>query len=237
MRFTEPFAGREARRLYCLQRSPERTFPGEMGFPRRLLVEGEELVLDLRPHWIVLVAPALIGIGVLVAWAVLLPGLPDNGAGDVLMWALLGGGVLLILWYPVRSYLVWSTSYFVVTSDRVIHRSGIIGKYSMEIPHEAINDVRFNQNVFERLVGAGDLIIQSASEAGRQVFEDIRHPEEVQRTLYQQGELNQQRMYQGRGMTGRDGSSVDDLERLADLRDRGVLTDAEFEAEKRRILG
>jgi uncharacterized membrane protein YdbT with pleckstrin-like domain len=209
-----------------------------MGFPKRLLVEGEELVLDLRPHWIVLVVPFLIGIGVVVAWAVLLPRLPDNGAGDVLMWVLLGGGVLLILWFPVRAYLVWATSYFVVTSDRVIHRSGIISKYSMEIPHEAINDVRFHQNVFERVIGAGDLIIQSASEAGRQVFEDIRHPEDVQRTLYQQGELNQQRMYRGGGTTAaRGGGSVDDLERLADLHDRGVLTDEEFEAEKRRILG
>ena len=208
-----------------------------MAFPKRLLIEGEELVLDLRPHWIVLVAPFLIGILVLVAWAVVLPNLPDNDAGSVMMWVLLGGGALLILLYPVRAYLTWATSYFVVTTDRVIHRSGIVGKYSMEIPHEAINDVRFNQNVFERLIGAGDLIIQSASEAGRQVFKDIRHPEAVQRTMYEQGELNQQRMYQGAGAASRDGSSVEDLERLADLRDRGVLTDEEFEAEKRRILG
>jgi uncharacterized membrane protein YdbT with pleckstrin-like domain len=208
-----------------------------MSFPKRLLIEGEELVLDLRPHWIVLIVPFLIGIGVLAAWAIVLPNLPDNDAGNVMMWVLLGGGVLLLLLYPVRAYLVWATSYFVVTTDRVIHRSGIIGKYSMEIPHEAINDVRFNQNVFERLIGAGDLIIQSASEAGRQVFEDIRHPESVQRTMYEQGERNQSRMYSGLGAGRRDGGSMDDLERLADLRDRGVLTDEEFEAEKRRLLG
>ena len=30
-----------------------------MPFPRRLLVEGEELVLDLRPHWIALVMPTI----------------------------------------------------------------------------------------------------------------------------------------------------------------------------------
>lgn len=204
-----------------------------MAFPKRLLIDGEELVLDLRPHWIVLVIPALIGIGVIAAWLIVLPNLPDNNAGSVMMWVLLGGGVLLILLYPVRSWLTWATSYFVVTSDRVIHRSGIIGKSSMEIPHEAINDVRFSQNVFERVIGAGNLIIQSASEAGRQVFRDIRHPEEVQRTMYEQGELNQQRTYRGLGGS----RPVDDLERLAALRDRGVLTDAEFETEKRKILG
>ena len=207
------------------------------GFPRRLLIEGEELVLSLHPHAIVLVPPGLVGVLVLVGWALLLPNLPDGGAGSALLWGLLGGGVLLLIWFPVRAYLRWVNSYFVVTSDRVIHRQGIIGKYSMEIPLEAVNDVRFNQTVFERLIGGGDLIIESAGEAGRQAFSDIRHPEKVQRTIYEQGELNQQRMNQGAGAGGRDGSSVDDLERLADLHDRGVLTAEEFAAEKRRLLG
>ena len=30
-----------------------------MAFPRRLLVEGEELILDLRPHPVALVVPIL----------------------------------------------------------------------------------------------------------------------------------------------------------------------------------
>ncbi len=148
------------------------------GFPRRLLIEGEELVLSLHPHAIVLVPPGLVGVLVLVGWALLLPNLPDGGAGSALMWVLLGGGVLLLIWFPVRAYLTWVNSYFVVTSDRVIHRQGIIGKYSMEIPLEAVNDVRFNQTVFERLIGGGDLIIESAGEAGRQAFSDIPPPGE-----------------------------------------------------------
>ena len=86
-----------------------------------------------------------------------------------------------------------------MTSDRVIHREGWIAKRSMEIPLEAINDVRFHQGVFERLIGAGDLIISSASEFGRQVFGDIRNPEEVQKTISHQGELNKERMYRGGG--------------------------------------
>jgi hypothetical protein len=90
--------------------------------------------------------------------------------------------------------------------------------------------------VFERLIGAGDLIIESAGERGRQVFADIRHPEEVQREIYAQGEQNKERMYQGGPPRGAP-STAGELERLADLRDRGVLTPEEFEAQKRRILG
>ena len=37
-----------------------------MSFPKRLLVPGEELVLDLRPHWIALFLPTLATIGVVI---------------------------------------------------------------------------------------------------------------------------------------------------------------------------
>ena len=106
-------------------------------------------------------------------------------------------GALFLLAYPVRKLVDWLTSHFVVTSDRIIHRRGFIAKYSMEVPLEAINDVRFEQGVIDRIIGAGTLVVQSASEAGRQVFDHIRKPEEVQKTIYHQGELNQQRMMRG----------------------------------------
>jgi uncharacterized membrane protein YdbT with pleckstrin-like domain len=134
-----------------------------------------------------------------------------------------------------------------VTSDRVIHREGWIAKRSMEIPLEAINDVRFHQGVFERLIGAGDLIISSASEFGRQVFGDIRNPEEVQKAISHQGELNKERMYRGGGrgsaapaqatMPPASASTTGELERLAELRNKGVLTEDEFQSQKKRILG
>ena len=31
-----------------------------MGYPRKLLTEGEEIVFDLHPHWKVLVVPGLL---------------------------------------------------------------------------------------------------------------------------------------------------------------------------------
>ena len=138
--------------------------------------------------------------------------------------------VVVLIAYPVRRLTAWLTSHFVVTSDRVIHREGLIAKRSMEIPLEEINDVRFEQGVFDRLVGAGTLVMQSASEAGREEFAHIRKPEDVQRTIYHQGELNQTRMRGGSGVSAP--SPTTELERLADLRAKGVLTEAEFQAQK-----
>ncbi len=218
-----------------------------MPFPRRLLIENEELVLELRPHWIALVLPAIVALLVLVGIGFALNYAPDDGVGRaVVVWGAVAIGLVLAVWYPVRRFISWATSWFVVTSDRIIHREGWIAKRSMEIPLEAINDVRFQQGVFERLIGAGDLIISSASEYGRQVFSDIRNPEDVQKTIYHQGELNKQRMYQGRpaapspepaGSSPASASTMGELERLAELRDRGVLTESEFQSQKKKILG
>jgi uncharacterized membrane protein YdbT with pleckstrin-like domain len=229
-----------------------------MPFPRKLLIENEQLVLELRPHWIALVMPAIVTILVVVAWSLAVSYGPDTGAGrDVTFWGATAIAILVLIWFPVRKVIAWVTSYFVVTSDRVIHREGWIAKRSMEIPLEAINDVRFHQGVFERIIGAGDLIISSASEFGREVFGDIRNPEHVQKTIYQQGELNKDRMYRGVGrdsataapappatsgattppMPPASASTTGELERLAELRNKGVLTEDEFQSQKKRILG
>ena len=203
-----------------------------MAFPRRLLIEGEELVLDLRPHPVALALPAIatlliVGLGI---WLVTI-------SDGVWVWVALAAVALALLVYPVRRLTDWLTSHFVVTSDRIIHRQGLIAKSSMEIPLEAINDVRFEQGVIDRVLGAGTLVIQSASESGRQEFSHIRKPEDVQKTIYHQGELNQTRMRGGGSGSASAPSPTTELERLADLRAKGVLTEAEFQAQKAKILG
>ncbi|HEX2266809.1 MAG TPA: PH domain-containing protein [Actinomycetota bacterium] len=203
-----------------------------MGFPRRLLAEHEQLILDLRPHWISLVLP--VGATVLIVGAVVaaLAYIPDSWPNWV-AWAAVVVGVILLLAYPFRFFIDWITSHFVVTSDRLIHREGWFAKRSMEIPLENINDVRFNQSVFERVIKAGDLTIESAGEFGQQNFTDIRDPEQVQKVIYEMSEENSRRMYTG----GRPSSSVaDELGKLDRLRDEGVISNEEFEAQKARLL-
>ena len=203
-----------------------------MGFPRRLLAENEQLILDLRPHWISLVLP--VGATVLIVGGVVaaLAYTPDSWPNWV-AWAAVVVGVILLLAYPFRFFIDWITSHFVVTSDRLIHREGWFAKRSMEIPLENINDVRFNQSVFERVIKAGDLTIESAGEFGQQNFTDIHDPEQVQKVIYETSEANSQRMYTG----GRPSSSVaDELSKLDRLRDEGVISNEEFEAQKARLL-
>jgi len=215
-----------------------------MPFPKNLLIEGETLVLDLRPHPIQLALPTLYTIVVTVAAGFLANWL----GGPWWLWPAIW--IVAMLVYPVPRLIRWLTSNFAVTSERVIHRQGWIAKRSMEIPLEAINDVRFEQGIFDRIVGAGTLRISSASEFGTNSFDDIRHPEEVQKTIYHQGEINKKRMYQGDQAAAPPPaapveapsapsapSATTELERLARLRADGVLTEAEFQAQKAKILG
>jgi uncharacterized membrane protein YdbT with pleckstrin-like domain len=209
-----------------------------MPFPRRLLIPDEQLVLDLRPHPIALVMPTLVTIVGFVAASWLTA---KTDVADWVWWVLF---LILLVLYPVPKLIAWLTSNFAVTSDRVIHRQGFIAKRSMEIPLEAINDVRFEQGILDRMVGAGTLVISSASEFGRNTFDDIRHPEAVQKVIYEQGESNKKRMYQGSAAAQGPPppppaapSATTELERLARLRADGVLSEEEFQTQKAKILG
>jgi uncharacterized membrane protein YdbT with pleckstrin-like domain len=205
-------------------------------FPRKLLNDEEELVLDLHPHWwfiakqtLALVAAMVVGILVLMS--------VDNGIVQVL------AGVLILAalgWWVVR-YLDWRTTNFVVTSDRLIYRHGVLAKHGIEIPLERVNNVLFSQRLFERMLGAGDLIIESAGESGRQAFSDVRKPSAVQNEIYRQIEANENRKFdrigQGHGGGGGSRPSVaDELAKLDELRRNGVLSEEEFAAEKARVL-
>ena len=100
-----------------------------MPFPRKLLIENEQLVLELRPHWIALVMPAIVAILVIVGWFLAVSYGPDSGTGrDVTFWGATAIAIFVLIWFPVRRFVAWVTSYFVVTSDRIIHREGWIAK-------------------------------------------------------------------------------------------------------------
>jgi uncharacterized membrane protein YdbT with pleckstrin-like domain len=135
-----------------------------MAFPKRLLADHERLIVDLRPHWMALAVPVLATVVLVLVEVAAFVFLDPR---TWLVWTLTIVGIVLFLAFPVRWFLAWITSHFVVTTDRVIHREGWLAKSAMEIPLERINDVKFRQGVLERIVGAGDLVIESGGSMGR----------------------------------------------------------------------
>lgn len=200
-----------------------------MAFPKKLLHETEELVLDLRPHWWYLAGPVVVLVAALAVLGFTLTTESDEG-----QLAAAAVAVVALLWFLAR-YAKWTTTNLVLTSDRLVYRSGVIAKKGIEIPLERINTVFSNQSVFERILRSGDLVVESGGERGQQSFRDIPRPAGVQNEIYRQMEANNTRMYGGRGGTTL--SVAEQLEKLDDLRRRGVIDDAEFQSQKRALLG
>ncbi len=97
-----------------------------MPFPRRLLNENEVVVLDLRPHWWVLVGSALllaIALGLAIAVSIVVPGMAHD---PVLIVGLVLVVVVLVRF--VRRYARWATTNMVLTSERLMLRAGVFAK-------------------------------------------------------------------------------------------------------------
>ena len=159
-----------------------------MAYSRRNLNEGEEVVIDLHPHWWDFVPPtaSLIGGGALSIASERIAGDGAEGFPEILEWTASRASWLLVLvsaiWLAVK-VVQWSRTHFVVTTHRVIYREGVIARTGIEIPIGRVNNVNFHQTAFERIVGAGDLLIESGGEDGQSRFSNIRDPENVQNLI------------------------------------------------------
>jgi uncharacterized membrane protein YdbT with pleckstrin-like domain len=212
-----------------------------MPYPDNLVQEGETLALDLRPHWWYFSRNILTGIPLAIILIVVLSSNTDwiSKYGGILV------GIVAIAWavWLALKYLQWRMTYFVVTSRRVIYRSGVISKRGVEIPLERINNINFHQRLIDRIIGAGDLDIESAGKDGQSHFDFIRHPDGVQHEVYRQMEARNMpvaMVQQAPAVVAppQAGTAVpEQIEQLARLRDAGHITPAEFEAKKAELLG
>jgi uncharacterized membrane protein YdbT with pleckstrin-like domain len=218
-----------------------------VAFPPKLLNEGEDIVLDLRPHLLfmalssgVFLAVILLGLGVVV-WNT------DWGWFETASNYIVGIAFVVCAAWFLLTYARWTTTHFVLTTDRIINREGVISKRGTDIPLDRVNTVLFSQGPLERLVGAGDLTVESASETGANHFENVRRPNVVQKEIYVQMEANENRKFDRmRGASGQQAQTAVDptkthsipeqIEQLSELHQRGVLSDAEFARKKAELL-
>jgi len=210
-------------------------------YPKKLLNEGEEVALDLRPHWWYFSKHITSGVPLFVVLVLILAETHDTARKWLfILWAIVA--VAWAGWLAVK-YMEWNFTHFVVTDDRVIYRTGVVAKRGVEIPMERINNINFHQGIWERVIGAGDLDIESAGKDGQSHFDDVWHPDGVQQELYRQMEANAKKRARWSNPASAPPAAAapaptvpEQLQQLADLRDRGVITAAEFETKKAQLL-
>lgn len=154
-----------------------------MSYPEKILADDERVVEHLHPHWITLV-PALFWFVVICALAGAgIAYLPTGGAHNVLLIAIIVVGLVLLSWLTLGPLIRWRTTHYIFTTHRVLIRRGVLHHVGRDISLQRISDVGFSQSLWDRVVRAGSITIESAGEHGQETLEDIPRSSDMQQMI------------------------------------------------------
>lgn len=209
---------------------------------RTHLKKDEKILLLTRQHWIKLALPFF-------AWlllAILLLAFIKNYKVDLII-------ILLTAIYPMIEYINWKYNLWAVTNMRVVDESGFFTRYSKESPLDKINNVEYDQPVLGRILGYGNVDIQTAAEMGETKYTLIHHPKLLKDTIthaqeeYKKNQITSQatQLAQAIAKTTPVAAApaqsqqmiADELHKLFELLQKGAITQEEYLAQKNKLLG
>jgi len=156
-----------------------------VAYPDELLSDHERVVIHKHPHWKMLVLPVLVLV-VTVGAVAYLASLVSDQSWHLIAWIVLAAiGALLVILFTVVPLIRWRTTHFVITTQRVLIREGVLSRKGIDIPLARVNSVQFRHGFFQRLLGCGTLVIESASDEPLE-FDDIPQVERVHSMLYRE---------------------------------------------------
>jgi uncharacterized membrane protein YdbT with pleckstrin-like domain len=206
---------------------------------RTPLQKGEQVLLITRTSWITLIVPALIAVvGLVIAYFI-----------DFFGWGLAVS--IPVLLYFLYKYLAWRVNIWAVTNCRVIDETGLLSHYAKESPLEKINNVSYDQTLFGRIFNYGHVEIQTAAEIGSTDYNDVHAPKLLKDTItlaqadYKTLQLTSQAVHMANAIglhksnaspSGNSPGLASELEKLFELKQKGVLSEEEYNKAKSRIL-
>ena len=215
-----------------------------MAYIDDLLGNGEEKLFAAHPHWTVLAkriaGNAFLTIALLVIGIVAKVKISNDRAGLVVLIVCLLAALVFYLLVFIE-FLRWRNEHYIITDHRVIQVYGLLGKHSIDSSLNMINDLVLNQTLFGRMLNYGDMEIVTGNDVGADVLEHVADPLAFKRAV-----LAARDAYDGRisgyhaaqpsvAPTGReDAASL--IAKLADLRDRGAISQAEYDAKRTELL-
>ncbi len=155
-----------------------------VGLPSRMLGADEYEVLHTRTHAKALVGPALalIGTGALVGAGTAVVPLDHRPFGQVVVLVL---GAALAGWACVRPFLRWRATTYSLTNRRLVMRTGVLTRVSVDLPLWRITDVSAERSLGDRVLGCGTLVARTAGE-GSVALRDVPEVQHVQRAVAEQ---------------------------------------------------
>ncbi|MEE1929855.1 PH domain-containing protein [Streptomyces sp. TRM 70351] len=164
----------------------------------RYLADDEELVHVTRQHWTEMVGEFLLLCLVWAGAGLLLLAVPADAQWRATgVWVVLGAALLATVRLWLVPLLRWRFTVYILTTKRVYKRSGFLTKRGRSIPLVRVNDVSFKANLWQRVMGYGNLTIQSASEQGVMMLRHVPDPEAFKALIYQQVDEEQRTGQEG----------------------------------------
>ncbi|MEO7398222.1 MAG: PH domain-containing protein [Ilumatobacteraceae bacterium] len=153
-----------------------------MSLPRKLMIDGEQNVATTRTHIKVLFIPFLILIVVAFLAGIVLAKV-DGEVDNAVRWVIVGVAVVLIIFGTLLPFAKWFAWTYTLTNKRIVEQKGLLTRTGRVIPLSRINDVAFEKNLNDRILGCGTLIIHDASEQAGLQLKDIPKIEAFHRTV------------------------------------------------------
>ena len=153
-----------------------------MPYPDKVLTDGEEVVAALHPHALTVFWPVVRLLLIIGAVSFGMAMIPVGSNQGPFRLALLCVGVVLVLLTVVRPLMRWRTTHYVITTHRLLHRTGVLSRSGRDIALARITDVTFSQTLWERIIRSGTLWITSAGEDAT-VWYQVPGSERVQTLL------------------------------------------------------
>lgn len=88
--------------------------------------------------------------------------------------------ILLLLIWILWNYLSWKATYYTLTNQRVMIKSGVIRKKSAYMHYNKIQDIVVSQSLMERVSYSGDIEVFGGHDNTSIILEDIPNPGEVE---------------------------------------------------------
>jgi len=200
-----------------------------VSYIERLLIPDEVVLHRARRSLYPTFAGPVLGIVAALATAAALSILVPGAL--IVAWVL---PVFPLVWLAGR-YLYWVNKIYMVTNRRVLKLEGVFTKSHRDASLDKINDMNLEQGLLGRLLGYGDLGIATANEAASVTYHFLDDPVEFKRQALMSREAGRPASAPANAAAAPD--PVAQLERLGVLREKGVVTEEEFQSAKAQLLG
>ena len=150
-------------------------------YPEKLLAPGETISFELKPHWRALLWPFIVLIIEAFAFVFLFLSFDST----IIRWIVVIAGLFILVWQCLLPFARWLTTQYVFTSRRIIVRRGLLTKEGRDMPLSKVNNVAFSVSLMGRILNYGTLTVESASDDGDLIIDDVPNVENVQRSVYE----------------------------------------------------